>query len=190
VPFVIAAAAGLVAGLALGGRPDHLLQLRLRAWPLLLLPLAWRAVQLVTGDDAPWQAGILPYVFPVELMILVVFAGLNWRVAAVPVIGAGAALNALVVSLNGGRMPIPLNLVRVIGGAQAAAHLAAAHNVGSYTVLGPATRLPWLADVLLMPGPLPRALSAGDLLLMVGLAAAITLLLLNKTFLLHARRFQ
>jgi uncharacterized protein DUF5317 len=189
VPFVLAALAGLVAGLALGGHPRNLLDLRLRAWPLLLLPLAWRIAQLIAGDDAPWERGVLPYVFPAELLLLVVFAAWNWRLPLLPLIGAGAALNALVVAVNGGRMPIPLALVRTIGGSAAAAHLAAVGSSGSYTVLGPHTRLPWLADVILLPGPLPRALSAGDVMLMIGLCGAVAMLLLNKSSRLRARNF-
>lgn len=189
MPFVLAAVAGLVLGLALGGHPRNLLELRFRAWPLLLLPLAWRIAQLIAGDDAAWERAILPYVFPVELAILVVFAAWNWRLPLMPVIGAGAALNALVVAINGGRMPIPLALVRTIGGPAAAAHLAAAGSSGSYTVLGPQTRLPWLADVILMPGPLPRALSAGDILLMLGLCGAVAALLLYKSSWIRAHVF-
>lgn len=189
MPFVLAALVGVLVGLALGGHPRNVLEMRIRAWPLLLLPLAWRLVQLVAGDDASWERGVLPVVFPLELLILVGFAAWNWRLPALPVIGAGAALNALVVILNGGRMPIPLSLVRAIGGPAAAAHLAAVGSSGSYTVLRAGTRLPWLADVILLPGPLPRALSAGDLVLMLGLAAAVAVLFLNKSSHIRARLF-
>jgi len=177
MPFLLAAGLGLVIGLVLGGRPSNLLEVRIRAWPLLVVPVAWRLAELAGGDEGGWQRAALPYAFPAVLLALALFAAWNWRLPALPLIAAGAALNALVVIVNGGRMPIPLGLVRAIGGAHAAAQLAESGSAGTYTVLDAHTHLAWLADVMLLPGPLPRALSLGDVVLMVGLIAAITFLL-------------
>jgi len=186
MPFLLAAGVGLVLGLALGGRPSNLWDVRIRGWPLLVVPVAWRLAELAGGDEAGWQRAALPFAFPAVLVALAVFAAWNWRLPALPLIAAGAALNALVVIVNGGRMPIPLGLVRSIGGPHAAAQLAAAWSAGTYTILDAHTHLAWLADVMLLPGPLPRALSLGDIVLMVGLATAI-LLLLNRSSPLLAR---
>ena len=84
------------------------------------------------------------------------------------VIAAGLLLNLAVVALNGG-MP-------VMAGAAAAAGLHGQLSVpaGDFVhVVGlPGTRLPWLADVITLPGPTPMRLvaSPGDLLLYEGVA--------------------
>ena len=181
MPFVLAAALGLLIGLALGGRPRNFAGLQLRAWPLLVLPAAFRGLQFVAGEEASWLQPAIPFVFPGELVLLLLFAALNFRIIGLPVIAAGAGLNALVVSLNGGRMPIPLHLVSVIGGRAAASSLAAAGHAGDYVLLGSGTRLWWLGDVLLMPGPLTRALSAGDVLIMVGLVLAVAAAMVHNS---------
>jgi hypothetical protein len=87
------------------------------------------------------------------------------------VVALGLLLNLLVVSSNGGMPVMP------VAAAAAGLHGQLAVPVGDFVhVLGlPATRLPWLADVLPLPGkPLLGIVpSAGDLLLYVGVVAFV-----------------
>lgn len=173
MPFLIAAAAGLAAGLIGGGRLSNLGTIRWR-WVPLLLPVAlWRLVDIVDPAGGGWLGRLGAPVFLLQFVAVVAFAAVNWRVRGMVLIAAGAVLNALVVGINGGFMPIPSGLVRIIGGPAAAADLIARGQVGHYLLLTDRTRLPWLADVMLMPGPWPRALSLGDVVMMVGLVVAI-----------------
>jgi hypothetical protein len=164
VPFILAALTGVVVGFAVRGSFGRLASLRLRGWYLLILAIVLRVIA---------EAADLPVVFVAELVLLLAFATVNLRLPGLAVLGAGALLNLVVVAVNGGRMPIPLRLVRAIGGPQAAADLAAHRGIADYVLLDAGTRLPWLGDTLLMPWPVPRALSAGDILIMAGLVIAV-----------------
>ena len=166
MPFIFAALIGVVVGLAAGGRPANLASLQLRGWYLLVLAVVLRLIA-ETRD--------LPAAFVGGLLLLLAFAAVNRRLPGLVLLGVGALLNLVVVAVNGGRMPIPLDLVRSIGGARAAADLAARHGLADYVQLGPLTRLPWLGDVVLLPWPAPRALSAGDILIMAGLVVTVAL---------------
>jgi hypothetical protein len=89
-------------------------------------------------------------------------------------VAAGNAVNLLVVAVNAGRMPVPASLARLAG-----PRLLHDGTLGQYVLLGPATRLGWLADIILLPGlagrVFPQAYSPGDLVILVGLTATLFL---------------
>jgi len=85
--------------------------------------------------------------------------------------GLGLFLNVVVVSANLG-MPVDAAAYsRWSGGSKLA--LAASDQL--HVLLGHATRLPYLADVLAFPAPRPLAslMSAGDVLLFAGVAVLL-----------------
>lgn len=98
-------------------------------------------------------------VYLVAIVLVAIVALRNFRISGAVLIGVGSALNAVVIALNGG-MPVDAN----------AAALAAAVpllNDRLHTVIGPETRLPWLADIL----PLPifrNVYSLGDVAIAAG----------------------
>lgn len=147
-------ALGVVVGLALaavrGADWSRLAETRWRLWPLIL---AGFLIQLAlygrfegrTLPDVPYAAPL--YVLS-NLLVLVSLAA-NWRIPGVPLVALGAALNLAAIAANGGQMP--------------------SLNRG----MTETTPLYWLADWIALPF-LPRRLySVGDLLLVVGSAAAV-----------------
>ena len=73
-------------------------------------------------------------------------------------VGLGSLLNAAVTLINGG-MPVDPGALAISG--------KAAPSDGLHVILGPATRLPFLADVLLIP-VLNNIYSVGDVVLAIG----------------------
>jgi hypothetical protein len=73
-------------------------------------------------------------------------------------VGLGATLNSLVTFANGG-MPVDPSAIAVSGKAPP--------SDGLHIILGPDTRLPFLADVLLIP-VINNIYSVGDVVLAVG----------------------
>ena len=77
---------------------------------------------------------------------------------------AGSGLNALVVAVNGGRMPVLGQAMEFLGKETSLAKL----NAGLdpiHTPYGPETALPWLGDWIPVPLPLAAVVSPGDILI-------------------------
>jgi hypothetical protein len=168
VILAVCLALGILLRLAAGHSFAQLAHVRLRGEALLLGFLCVQAVLplvRLTGTAARFAFWLWIATFPVLIAIA-------WRNRAHPgmaVIALGLLLNLVAVSVNGG-MP-------VMGAAAAAAGLRGqlVLPIGDFVhVVGTAaTRLPWLADVVPLPGPVWARFvpSAGDLLLYAGVVA-------------------
>ena len=143
--------AGFVVGLASGGDWRNLQRLDLKLWPALLVGVVARAV-------APFLAG-LALTASLGGIILVAFVALvNRALPGAWLIGVGSLLNALVTLSNGG-MPVDPGALAASG--------KPAPSDGLHVILGPDTRLPFLADVLLAP-IVNNVYSLGDAALAIG----------------------
>ena len=100
-------------------------------------------------------------------VLIGVFLWSNRRLPGVKIIGLGAFLNALVITLNGGQMAASRTAERLAG-----LHLDAGFE-NSAPLAHP--HLLWFGDVIPWPGPFPNVLSIGDLLIYAG-----TLILLHR----------
>jgi predicted MFS family arabinose efflux permease len=92
----------------------------------------------------------------------------NLRRTGFWVIALGATLNALVIAVNRGRMPVSL---AAWGESGRAPHLFShGHTFANNVVAGHATWLPWLGDIFALPRWLPLAtpISIGDVLIVLG----------------------
>jgi hypothetical protein len=142
-----------------GGNLGRLASLRLAG---LWTPMLALALQVVLTTVAPAGYPLLHRVAHIGTYVAIgLFLWFNRRLAGVKLIGVGAFLNALAITLNGGVMPAARTAERLAGmhlrpGFDNSAPVAHAH-------------LPWLGDVIPWPGPLPNALSVGDLLIFAGM---------------------
>src|SRR5438477_9753799 len=127
--------AGLVLGLAVGGNWRNLAKLDLKFWPALIGGAIARTV-------APLLGGLALSASIAGLLLMAFVAVLNRAIPGAWLIGIGATLNSIVTFLNGG-MPVDPGAVLLSGKAPA--------SDGLHIVLGPDTRLSFLADVLLIP---------------------------------------
>jgi hypothetical protein len=168
VPILAGAFASLLIAWLRGVTPLALGAVRLRWLPLPLLALAVQQIAFghpSVGGGAPllWQA--------LSGALLLAFLLANLRYRTLWLVAAGAALNLLVVGLNGGHMPARPADVRAIGFPRVASGLEREGHYQKTGRLDESTRLPLLADVirLPLPGPGPdRLLSAGDVLVGAG----------------------
>jgi len=143
--------AGFVLGLASGGNWRNLAKLDLKFWPALLVG--------VTARTAASFLGELAFSASVAGLALVAFVALvNRGMPGAWLVGLGSLLNAAVTLINGG-MPVDPGALAISG--------KAAPSDGLHVILGPATRLPFLADVLLIP-VLNNIYSVGDVVLAIG----------------------
>jgi uncharacterized protein DUF5317 len=143
--------AGFLLGLATGGRWRNLQSFDLKLWPGLVAGVIARAL-------APFLGG-LALSFSVAGLLLVAFVALvNRALPGAWLIGLGSLLNAAVTLVNGG-MPVDPGALAASG--------KPAPSDGMHVILGPNTRLPFLADVVVAP-IVNNIYSVGDLVLAAG----------------------
>ena len=168
MPILLTAFSSLLLAWLRGAPPWELGSIRLR---LLPLPLVAFLIQLAVFIklERVFSAVAFP-LHMVSLGLLVVFLIANVRYRALWLVGTGLALNAAVIGLNGGYMPVLVSDAARIGFAESAAILAREGTYQKSTVLEAGTPLWFLGDVIHLPlpnGP-DRLISAGDVLLAVG----------------------
>jgi hypothetical protein len=143
--------AGVVLGLASGGNWRSLQRFDLKLWPGLLVGVIARAV-------APFLGGLALSVSIAGLMLVGLIAVVNRALPGAWLIGLGSLLNALVTIANAG-MPVDPAALAASG--------KPTPSDGLHVILGPDTRLSFLADVLLVP-LVNNIYSLGDVVLAIG----------------------
>lgn len=160
---VVAAVAGLLVGLATGGRLRVLADLPVAGAPLLVGALVAQLLGVLLGRLLPagptWAAGMV-----VSAVLVGAFLAINRSVAGTGLITVGLLLNAIVIVGNGAMPVSAYAAVRSGAGAQTVADRRHEPQTS-------ATRLAVLGDVVPVPLPLrPEVDSLGDLLVAAGLA--------------------
>ena len=159
---------GLVVGLILGGRIDRLAELRIRwAWLAIVALAAQVVLFLPTVGDA--LGPLAPWIYALSSGAILVVLLVNLRVPGLPLVAAGTACNLAAIVANGGYMPVSPEALASLGWSEPPGYS------NSAAVADPA--LAPLTDILAMPSWLPFAnvFSLGDVLIAVGIAAAIAL---------------
>ena len=163
---------GLIAGLLTGGSVHSLLAKRLR-WPLVVVAaLVIRELEIRTPLGG---AALGPAIFALSLAVLLAWAAWHHdRLPGIWLVVVGIGMNLAVVLANGAHMPVAPDAIHT-GPAQLRQH----GTFAQYVLAGPDTRLGWLGDWIVLPGPLgrlfPQAYSPGDLVSTVGLAVVLFL---------------
>jgi hypothetical protein len=163
--LLVALAAGLLAGVLLGGSLANLDQLSLRlAW---LVPIAL-GLQIVAfspvGHGLPSVVVVTMHVTSYGLLLACVAA--NLRRPPVMCLGVGVFCNAITIVVNGGYMPASRAALRLAGLPVAAQP----HN--NSELAGSGAHLAFMGDVFAVPHAVPLAniFSVGDILIAIGLA--------------------
>jgi hypothetical protein len=152
-------------GYVFGGRIRRFEQLHLRWSWLAVAGLALQFVPLpdgATGTDLVVRTAVLSCSY----VLLLAFAALNIRLAGVPLVLAGLALNLLVIASNGG-MPVSREALESSGQGDVLQELidegaAKHHLLTNDDVLTP------LADVIPVGGPIKQVVSPGDVFVYAG----------------------
>lgn len=168
--FVFAVLLSVGVALLRGGRAD-----RLASFPFKHLWLVFAAfgIQLVIHLPVFTRLAFVrqaaPYLYPSAYWLLLLCFALNWRTPGVVWLAGGTLANMAVIMANGGKMPVDGEVLVALGYGALRDAFAAGQSLTN-TVVGPATRLPWLADILVgsPPFPKPTLFSVGDVLLAVG----------------------
>lgn len=162
---------GLLAGLARGGRLEHLVAVRLRGWYLVFAALAIQfVIFLPQAESLPATTSLRPVLHLGSFVLLFIVLALNWSQLGwgLRLIALGALANALAIVANGGYMPVDPSAMAFVRGVDAAAAMAGDYSNTAY-LANPS--LVWLTDWIPVPLPSPLAgnvISIGDLLIAAG----------------------
>lgn len=99
-----------------------------------------------------------------SFVLLLLVAGVNWRLAGFVLVVAGLWLNFVVIAVNGG-MPVTAGAFVASGQTDGLDDLAAG---GRHHLATPRDELVFLADSIPVPAPIRRAMSVGDLVAYAG----------------------
>jgi hypothetical protein len=173
-------AAGVLAGLARGGRLTNIAQAKLRLPGLIFVGLGLQiagelAAAFVYPELRSGAGGLA--LLAISYAFLIAFLLINIRLPGTALIGLGLALNLAVILLNGG-MPVSADASRAAGTDSAQFLEASVKHVP----MGPDTDLWFLGDVIPLPG-FRTVISAGDVILGVGV-----FLLVQRLVAYHPRR--
>jgi Family of unknown function (DUF5317) len=166
--ILYAVAVGLVAGIALGGRPAGLADLRIRWSALIAIGLAAQ-VLLFSSAVAERVGDAGPLLYVGSTLLVVAAVARNAAIRGMPVVIAGALCNLLAVVANGGYMPASRAALEASGKVASTAY------TNSSLVPDPAL---WpLTDIFALPSwmPLANVFSVGDVLIGVGIALVAVL---------------
>ena len=158
--LLVITALALVASVSLaGGRLGALAEIRPRAvWAVLLAAAIQVAItQMAAGSH---ELHVVLHVLSYVLDGYFLFA--NRRLAGVPLVAVGAALNVLAIGTNGGVMPANAAALKLSG-------IASRPGFDNSAVLAH-PHLAFLGDIIPVPGPWPigNVLSIGDLIIFIG----------------------
>jgi hypothetical protein len=143
--------AGLILGLASGGNWRNLAKVNLSLSPALVAGVLARVT-------APFLGGLALAVSISGLLLVAAAALANRALPGAWLVGLGALLNSAVTLVNGG-MPVDPGALAISGKAPP--------SDGLHVILGPDTRISFLADVLLIP-VINNIYSVGDVVLAIG----------------------
>jgi hypothetical protein len=171
VPLLMA----IVAAMVKGGSLRHLAALPVRGGGLLVASFA---VQLLLYLPAVRQDTFIVHwagaIYIGALALALAGALRNWHLGvAARIATLGLALNATVIALNGGHMPVNAAAMRAVQGEAKVREIGDQRLYGNTWLAGPSSRLTALSDVIpvVLPGRRGNVYSVGDVLLAAGVAA-------------------
>jgi hypothetical protein len=169
--FLYAVGLGIALGYALGGRLSRLASMELRQLWFVLLALGIQLLIFPLFSAKPLLPRGTAILHGVSYGLVFLWLVLNWRVRPLLVIGGGAIANIVAVSANGGYMPASADALRQTGHATVADILAHGEVYGNLVGVSGTTHMNFLGDWVPLPRWLPftTAMSAGDVLIVVGL---------------------
>jgi len=156
--------AGLFAGYLLGGRSSRVFA---PGVPIPVRPLVAAAAVLLLSELTPAP---LSWLLPLGLAVVAGIWAVWRRIYPVACGAVGAYCNEIVRAANAGRMPVEGHGVLAELGSR----------VDTYVLAGPHTNFAWLDDRFQLPAPFPGIVSAGDILIAIGMAWLVATLMLRR----------
>lgn len=168
--FVEAVVLGLVAGWLRGGRSLNIGNLEFKGWVLIVIGFLLQMLPMLLGRMS-WMAHNGPLIAFSTLVLVFVIVVLNGRKPGFWLVALGAVLNILTMAFHGLKMPVYLPALRSAGHTEL---LESITNNAVLNYMGLEQLSQWsdyLGKVIALPHfyPLAQVITAGDLLMSVGI---------------------
>lgn len=163
--LLYAVALGLLVGVLTRGRIGALGSVKIKLWPVALIGLAFQGFLFSPPlSEVVGKVGPSLYVASTTLVLLALVA--NLRQPGFWLIILGALANFTVIVANGGQMPASAEAFAALNGAP----VVPTTNFSNSVIAGPNTPFLFLADLFVLPRPLPLAnvFSIGDVFIGLG----------------------
>lgn len=158
-------AVAFMAALLTGGRPHNLERVQFRhIWLMVLAFLLQFGLDAAAGRGQIWVGEARIYLHLLSYLMLFLAIYLNWSIPGMKLIGFGILMNFVVIAANQGMMPVrgdllPLEIQSALDSGRS----------GTHGIIGPETRLKYLADIIYLPLPYQKSLlSFGDIAMDLG----------------------
>lgn len=164
---------GLVFGWLRGGKLSRLSELELAYPGLIIMAFLIQSVMAYLPLKAihPWAPF---YLLLLSYLLMLVALARSRFTIGIGLAAAGVFANFLVILLNGG-MPVSLERIHSLSGRGLTTI-----SDGIHTPLTSASKLPWLADVILQPLLWRSLISVGDIILAMGVFMIIQQGMVNQ----------
>ncbi|MCD6574886.1 DUF5317 domain-containing protein [Candidatus Aerophobetes bacterium] len=153
------------------GKLSRLAEIKFRRIELIIVPFVLQYVLVLAGEKGvSWFEGWGNYLYLISYTLLLIGIWGNRHIKEMRVFGIGVLLNFLVIAVNKGKMPVSLEALKKAG-MQDMLPLLKSKTYVVHTILTANTKLKFLADIIPLPPPYPRArvVSVGDIVMGVGI---------------------
>lgn len=163
--LLYAVAFGLAAGVLTRGRIEALGSVKVKLWPVALIGLAFQLL-LFSSPLAAVVGNLGPSLYVVSTTLVLMTLVVNIRQPGFWLIALGAFANLTVIVANGGQMPASPEAFAILNGTP----LVPTNDFSNSFIAGPHTPFYFLADLFVLPRPIPFAnvFSIGDVLIGLG----------------------
>lgn len=154
-----------------GGRLDNLLNCKFKHPWLVLVALVLKAISIFgIYEMMGLPLIVVPYLRVLSLVMAVIFVLLNFSLRGFPLVGLGLLSNTLVISFNGGNMPVKGDFEYLVFTGADLEKFKAGYPVDSFILASHDTKLTFLGDVLSLPwgGQYLKLFSIGDVVITLG----------------------
>ncbi|MGF7059811.1 DUF5317 domain-containing protein [Brassicibacter mesophilus] len=176
--------ASIVIGLIRGGKLSRFSHIRFtKVWTFILAVILQVGIILfgLSGNHIVLKYIKEIYIASYVLLFIGILLNINYRSLWVVIIGTLA--NLFVFFTNGGKTPISVESLKLIGFSDLAT-MVEGGKVTLYTPLAESTKYAFLGDIITVPQPYPypQILSVGDIIIALGLFLFVQSIMLNEGY--------
>lgn len=173
--FIEAILLGVIIGFILGGNFNYFNKLNIKGITYILLLaildliLRFLTANVIKSDEF---LKIYPYLSLIIYVAFIIFLDYNKNIKYFRIMESGFILNLLPMILNGGKMPVSESAMIKIGDLTGLEYLKAGVAL-NHTLIDNQTRFKILSDIIPIKFLIPKVISAGDIILAIGLVLFI-----------------
>jgi hypothetical protein len=175
--FLVVIVIAIIIGCILKGNPKNIDPSEIKAIYLVFVSFLIEAIMITLIRKGYLVRGTVTYIVNLIMyIVLFLFIYKNRYNKWLLLMGTGFLLNALAIFFNGGAMPVSSNIINQLGMTQ---------NVsaeGLYVIINANTRLAFLGDIIPLKYPRSYAVSIGDIVEVIAIAAFIITEMKSKKY--------